>query len=89
MSQAKIADDRIERTIRKRQVLDLCQAEVDAWMSVSRKFDHAWRQIDTDRPRTELECFGRNRAWAGRHIEKVGIGSKPDGVEQRLDGGAP
>jgi hypothetical protein len=40
MSQAKIAYDRIERAVRKRQMLHLRYAEVDAGMGFYRQLDH-------------------------------------------------
>ena len=52
VSQAKIANHRVERAIRKRQMLDLCYAKVDAGIGFCRKLNHPWREIDADSPST-------------------------------------
>src|ERR1700730_14299727 len=52
VSQAKIANDRIERAIRKRQMRDPCDAEVNVGTGFCSKLDHPRREIDANGPGT-------------------------------------
>jgi hypothetical protein len=85
MPESEAADDRIERPIRERQVLDIAFAKFDARVKAPRELDHLGCEVDPDALRTASCGFGSDRTRPGRDIEKTAAGPHARSLQKRLN----
>src|SRR4051812_31196050 len=88
MPQAKIADQRVERVIRKRLVLHLRFDELDLGVKLPSQLDHSRGEVYTDRLRASRCCGGSSRAGTAGDIEDPNARSHTRSLKERSYGEA-
>ncbi len=86
MSEPESADNRIERIIRKWEMLYVSFTKIDARVQSPRQFYHLRRQVDSDRARATICGFGCKSTRTGRDVQQMCARVQTHGVEERVGG---